>query len=72
MSVQRVVVDMALDRTHRDRDETTSVDRRYVVTCDDCTFEEEVYGVDDAQSTALDHRDSTDHEVLAVEVPATS
>lgn len=63
---------MALDRTVRDRDETATSDRRYVVTCDDCRFEKEVRGVDDAQSTALDHSDSTDHEVVALEVPRTS
>lgn len=70
--MKSIVDGMALDRAVRDRDETAPTNRQYVVTCDDCSFEETVHGVEGARAAAGDHSDSTDHQVIALEVPATS
>lgn len=40
-----------------------------MVSCDDCPFEREVTSRADAETVARRHRDRTDHDVVAVELP---
>lgn len=48
---------------------TGDLPKRYLVTCDDCSFDEEARGRDEAVRRAQRHRDETDHSVVVVEFP---
>ncbi|MFB6166138.1 MAG: hypothetical protein ABEJ31_13335 [Haloarculaceae archaeon] len=43
--------------------------KRYLVGCDQCSFERDARGADEAQRVAQRHTDETDHDVIAVEYP---
>jgi hypothetical protein len=43
--------------------------KRFLLTCDDCSFSREVSGRSEAERAGLDHSTGRDHEVLAVEIP---
>lgn len=44
--------------------------RRFMVSCDDCEFEQEATSREDAEAVAEQHLDQLGHEVVAVELPA--
>lgn len=52
-----------IDPTDRD------APRQYLVKCETCSFERSVEGRDEAAAIGGDHRRTTDHDVVAVEVP---
>lgn len=45
------------------------IPKRYLVSCDECAFEADAQGHEEAQRVAQEHTDETDHEVVALEYP---
>ena len=45
--------------------------RRFLVSCDDCTFERVAEGREEATRVGTVHRDHTDHDIVALEQPRT-
>lgn len=48
---------------------TADIPKQYLVSCDECAFEAEAQGQEEAQRVAQEHTDETDHEVVALEFP---
>ncbi len=59
---------MATNQATAGRDEA----KRFLVTCDDCAYERPAAGRAEATRLGDDHRRETGHELVALEVPASS
>lgn len=64
-----------LDRSCMATNETTpgrEATKRFLVTCDGCSYERSATGRAEATRLGDDHRRETGHELVALEVPAST